>query len=316
MTGLTGRRSGGLERVMLLHSFRPFSSVPAAHLAGLADLTTDRFFPAGTAIHREGTPVEEIHYLIDGEVEIRRRGRTLRRLGARSIIGGLAALAGLQDTADVIAVRDATTLCLHREDQFDLFDEDFELLVQAVRAVTGAFLDTRRGAGPGAGFLAAGPAAAPRRGRLDLVEKLTQFRRSALYGSARVEELAQLARDAPEVRFSAGETIWARGAPAMSHLLLVSGEIGALAAATAGDQRFRLTDGAVAGALDSLAARPRWFDATAMTDVCAIQVQVGTLFDVFEDHVTMALGVLQVLAAGALRLRDEPPQLDGIADVA
>lgn len=311
------RRPGGLERVMLLRSFGPFHAIAPAHLAALAELATDRFFPAGAIIHRAGSPVEEIHYLIDGEVEIRPMGRgALRRLGPRSIIGGLAALADARDTTDVVVVRDATTLSLHREDQFDLFDEDFELLVQSVRAVTGAFLDARREAGPGAGFGAARLPYPARRRRLDLIEKLTQFRRGALYREAGVEELAQLARESPEVHFTAGEPIWACGETGTSHLLVVSGVIQGVATGATGEQRFSLTSESVAGALDSLATRPRWFSATALTDVLAIEVQAGALFDVFEDHVGMAIRVLRVLAASALNLRDEEVPLDRIADVA
>jgi CRP-like cAMP-binding protein len=313
---LSERRGGGLERVMLLRSFGPFRAIAPAHLVGLAELTTDRFFPAGATIHGAGAAVEEIHYLIDGEVEVRRSGRTPRRLGPRSIIGGLAALAGVQDTADVVAVRDATTLCLQREDQFDLFDEDFELLVQAVRAVTGAFLDARRSAQRRSRSRLRDAPTGPARQSLDLIEKLMQFRRGALCKGAGVEELARLARESPEVHFAAGEPIWASGEPGTSHLLVVSGMIRGVSIGAAGEQRFSLTSGSVAGALDSLAVRPRWFGATALTDVCAVEVQAGTVFDVFEDHVGMALDVLRVLATGALNLRDGQTPLDRIADVA
>ena len=68
-------RRVGLERMMLLRSFPQLAEMPPVHLAAMAELSEEQFFPAGSEILAEDRPVRKIHYVLDGEVELRRRGR-------------------------------------------------------------------------------------------------------------------------------------------------------------------------------------------------------------------------------------------------
>ena len=128
------------------------------------------------------------------------------------------------------------------------------------------------------------------------------LRRSVPYADARLEALAELARESPEQRFAAGELLWREGDPSGYGLMMVAGVVEGVAGA--GRQRFRFSSRSVVGGLDSLAARPRWFDATALVDTVAIKVPTGALLDLFEDHVDMALDLLRVMAGEVLALRE------------
>jgi CRP-like cAMP-binding protein len=85
--------------------------------------------------------------------------------------------------------------------------------------------------------------------------------------------------------------------------MMVAGVIEGVA--EGGRQRFRFSSRSVVGGLDSLAGRPRWFDATAVADTVAIRVPTSGLLDLFEDHVDMALDLLGVMAREVLGLRDK-----------
>ncbi|HWM89080.1 MAG TPA: cyclic nucleotide-binding domain-containing protein [Kofleriaceae bacterium] len=299
-------RRAGLERMMLLRSFPQLAEIPPVHLAAMAELAEEEFFPAGAEILAEDRAVQQIHYVLEGAVELRRRGRPTRRLGSRSVLGGLAVLAGTSDQPQVVAVEDTTTFSFTQEDQLDVFEDNFELLVGVIRAVAGEFIDARRAAGPGAGFEGDAEGAPIPGQPLGLVEKLAVLRRSVPFGEARLEALAEVARESPERRFAAGERIWSAGDPAGHGLMMVAGVVEGVA--EGGRQRFRFSSRSVVGGLDSLAGRPRWFEATALTETVGLVVPTGALLDLFEDHVDMAMDLLRVMAGGILALR---AQIDG-----
>jgi CRP-like cAMP-binding protein len=303
---LEREQRGGLERVMLLRTFPAFAELAPSHLAVLAELALERSFPAGSEIHPEGLPVREVHYVLSGEVEIRRRGHLVKRLGPRSVIGGLAALARLRDGYQVVAATDATTFSFSHEDQVDVFEDNFEIMTGVLRGVAGAYIEERREAGAMAGFEDEEPDPGPLpQQALGLVGKLAVLRRTTPFDLAEVEALAELARDSPERRYPSGATLWQTGDPSGASLLVVAGVIeGRVPGA---DQRFRLGPGSIAGGLDSLAGRPRWFDAVAASELVGLEVGLAALLDVLEDHTGMAMDVLRAMASGVLALRERTP---------
>ena len=290
------------ERVLLLRALPHFADLDPAHLATMADVAEDRFFPAGAEIRPEGAQVGHIHYVIRGQVELRRGGQVVRVLGERSVVGGLAALAQVRDAAQVVARTDVTTFSFSQESQHDVFEDDFEVLSRIMRTVARGFLEARRAAGDDGGFRPDDESAPLPRTRLGLVDKLAFLRRADPYNAARIEAVAELADESPEVRLASGEELWRAGDPSGSSLVMVAGVVAG--SADRGRQRFRFSTGSVVGGLDSLAAMPRWYDARAATDVVGIQVDHGVLLDLLEDHTEMAIDLLRVLASSLVALRE------------
>jgi len=288
---------------MELRAFSAFAALAPAQLAVLAELAEERFFPAGARLQEEGAPVREIHYLIEGEVEIRRGGRAVGQIGPRGVINGLAALAGVRRSHEVVALAETTTLSFTHEDQIDVFEDNFEILVGVLRDVAGALLDARA-AGP-SGELEPPPAAPPIPPAPDLaltlVDKISALLGAAPYDEAPLEALAELAREAPEVRHAAGEQLWAAGDESGWSLAIVSG---CAAEAAGGAQQHRFIAGSMAGALDSMAGRARGFDTVAETDIIGLRIESGALLDLLEDHTDMALLLLHSMARELLALRE------------
>jgi len=286
---------------MKLRAFDAFADLAPAQLAVLAELADERFFPAGTLIQAEGTPARLIHYLIEGEVEIRRRGRPVRRLGPLSVINGLAALARVLRGHEVAAVADTTSLSFTHEDQIDVFEDNFEILAGVLRGVAGALLDARALTGPAPGREP--PPTPPAADRpLGLVDKITALRRAAPYDDAPLEALAELARESAEVRHPAGERLWSAGDESEWSLVIVAGCVSSVVDAGAAQRRFAA--GGIAGAVESMAGRPRGFSAVAETDVIGLRIECGTLLDTLEEHTDMAVGLLHSMARDVLALRE------------
>lgn len=296
----SGRGDGGdLERVMRLRAFEAFADLPPAQIAGFAKLAVERFLPAGTVIQPAGTPAREVHYLIEGEVELRRAAHPAQRLGPRSVINGLASLAQVRRSDEVVAVTDTTLLSFTHEDQKDVFEDNFEICRRVMRAVAAAYLDAQLAAGPAAGQATTSEALLVPTS-MDMVDRIAVLRAATPFDRAPLEALAELAQYAPEVRYPAGQRLWNAGDEAGWGVAVM---IGCLSGSADGVRReLRFPAGTVAGALDTLAGRARWFDAVSETEVVALRIEANPLFDLLEDHTDMALQLLGSMARGVIAL--------------
>src|SRR5258708_3467785 len=78
-----------LQRVLFFKRLPNLADLPAAELTVIADHAGERFFSKGSLLLREGEPVGAVHLIVEGEVEVRRRGKSLGRVGPQAGLGGL-----------------------------------------------------------------------------------------------------------------------------------------------------------------------------------------------------------------------------------
>lgn len=284
---------------MRLGAFPVFADLDPAPLAALADLGRETFFRAGATLQRKGVPARDVHYVVEGEVEIRPRSGPAIRVGPLGVINGLSALAGVARSDDVVAVVDTTTLSFTREDQADVFEEHFEILVRVLREAAGAHLDALREDRQDAAAPER-PVRPSNRVTSGLASRLAALRAASPFDGAPLEALAELARDAPEARHPAGERLWRAGDDPGWSLAILSGQVAGI---VDGGGELAFGPGTAAGVLDTLAGRPRWFDAVAVTDVVGLRIDGGALLDLLEDHADMALRILRSIARDVIALR-------------
>src|SRR5262249_5733375 len=112
---------------------------------------------------------------------------------------------------------------------------------------------------------------------LDLVERIFYLRRLGGFSRSNVNALTALSRTRVERRFELGEVGLRAGEPARAWQGIVSGR---LACATPDGKRFCYGPGTIAGGIETLADRPRWFTATAETKLVTLEGDTDRLFDV------------------------------------
>ncbi len=293
---------GQMERLLILRSFPGFAELPPEMVNVLADNTRERFFPRGSHLFHAERPVEALQFVVEGRIELLRRGHRYRELGPRSAVGGIAAFARDLHGYDVIALEDCITLEQRIDDAVDIFEDHFPILRGVLRAVAHEVMQLRRHADDKAGFvetLDPGPAwpEAP----LDFVERMALIRDTMTFARTRVEAIADLAREAQEVRVSAGEDLWTEGDPSAEMYILICGTVDCR---TAEGQSFRFGPGDVIGALDALAAEPRWFTPTVRHDLLALRISNESMYDVFEDNFDIAMDLLEGMAKAVMAMSD------------
>jgi CRP-like cAMP-binding protein len=289
------RLAGRVERVLALRSFPGLAEVDPKHLALLADIARERVFPKGTALIVPGTPVPAMHLVRQGSVQVLVDRIPRRSYGAGAIIGGIAALTRDPKGQHVVAATETRTFEIDKDDFTDVLEESFSLLHSVLRGMLRAARDARRSIPVDAGFSAIPLTEEPARAssELGIVERAMFVRRLQTYGSARVEALAELAREMTVLRVSAGTELFRAGDPAPYSLLVYSGVV---SCETDTGQRFRLGPDSVVGGVDSISFDPRWYHATAETNLVALRADTEHLMDVIEDHPDMGLDMLRSAA--------------------
>ncbi len=290
------------QRFLFLRTLPRLAELPPEVARVLAANTDERYFPAGAYVYREGEPAMHMQYIVRGSVQIRRHGKPVRTMGPRTVVGGVSALAGDEQSYDGVALQDTVTLQIVTDDAQEIFEDHFVLLKGVVQGTSREVIAARRQLGPGAGF---GPSAPPMKcpdRPFDLVEKMAFLRKTMSFGESQIDAIAELAQEVSEVRLRRGEHLWEIGDKSTYFLMPLCGTVECHAEDP--EQHFTLGPGDAVGSLDAVADEPRWFQARVGGGLIALEIDVDALYDVLEDHFGMAMSLLRGMAVGMLRLYD------------
>lgn len=111
----------------------------------LTETGTRERVSSGTVLVEEGTPVDRIFLVLDGELAVTSAaagGRELARLGSGEVVGELSFLDSRPPVATVKAAGDASVLAIPREELSDKLEDDSQFAARFYRAL-GTFLAAR-----------------------------------------------------------------------------------------------------------------------------------------------------------------------------
>jgi CRP-like cAMP-binding protein len=291
-----------VERILLLRQVPLFGSLAEERLAIFADEARERRVAAGEELLREGMPVSAIHVIVQGEVVLLRRGAALHVAERASSVGVFDWLTG-RAMVTARAARSTTTLEIGAEALRTILEDNFDVVVHLFEAVGRVVIERRLALDADAGYpeprsTLSSAISAP----LGLVQRTLLLRSTLPFGRGSVEALADLARQAREVKHGEGASLWQTGARADHLLVLVQGSVECSAP---GGQVFRFGPGDTVGFVDCLGATPRWYAAVATAPTLGLRVDLEDLFDVLEDDFELTLECLGAFATQAVRLLDE-----------
>jgi CRP-like cAMP-binding protein len=298
----TGPLLPPLERMLHLKRVPMLSGLPSAEVAVVADAASERFFPKGALVFREGEPVESVHFVVQGALVTNRRGVRLGRAGPGTGVGGLAVFSRDPLGSQVVAEEDSLTLELDRDAVAEVLEDRYPILQHILREMSRRAIDllTRFKLDPSAGIPDC-PVDVPPGGDIDLVSRIFFLRRMSVFRRSSITALAEMAREMAQVRFEPGTVLWREGEPSPAIFLLRSGWVRARGSSGVA---FRPGPGFPLGALEALGEVPRFYEAVTETPVVALQGPMGVLVDVFEDNFGMAMDYLAMLAQSTLRILD------------
>ncbi len=122
-------------RVELLRGLPLFEFCSKRDLRRIAALAVEREIEAGTELIREGEPAGEFYVVVEGEIDVRRRGRRVAKLSAGSFVGEIALLSRSPRTATVLAATPLRVLTISGRDFVGLLDAMPELWLKVARTL-------------------------------------------------------------------------------------------------------------------------------------------------------------------------------------
>lgn len=285
--------------------------MPAERLAVIAEHSEAWFFEKGSYLFREGEPITRMHMIVEGEVELRRHGHLLRRLGAHGTAGALSMMARDPEGYDALALADTTTLALGRDDTEDIFEDNFDILYAVLRTMAADIIEVRRESGESAGFGEDYLEGIDCHNRpMDLVERIFFLRKSMVVAQGRINAIADMARLAREKRWQPGDVMWKAGERAREITVLAHGTVACVS--DDGRQRFRFGPGDTIGGLGALAGIPQWYDAVAQEPVVGLVLDMDGVLDVWEDHIELPMELLRRMSSFMLSLLERTHHPDHV----
>lgn len=123
------------SKVDLLHRVPLFAHCSGRELRAIARIATQQTVTEGHDLIREGEPGDAFYAIVDGEIEVRRRGRLVARLGPGSFVGEIALLSRQPRTATVTATAPLVVLAIADTDFVELLDRKPELWLKVARTL-------------------------------------------------------------------------------------------------------------------------------------------------------------------------------------
>jgi CRP-like cAMP-binding protein len=145
------------------------------------------------------------------------------------------------------------------------------------------------------------------------VQRIFHLRRTIGLERSYIDELAELARAAREVRVPHGTPLWSIGERADHLLIVVRGNV---TGRTREGGVFHFGPGDIIGNLDTISGEPRWFDARVESEsesesgLVGLTIDSEAIVDVWEDHPELGFAFLRMLSRLILELRVRAAQLD------
>jgi CRP/FNR family cyclic AMP-dependent transcriptional regulator len=102
-------------KVELLRGVPLFSTCSKRELGEIATLADELSFPAGATLIQEGRLGHEFFVLVDGEVDVRAKGRKIKSLGDGAFFGEMALVSSRPRNATVTTTRRVRVLVVHEQ---------------------------------------------------------------------------------------------------------------------------------------------------------------------------------------------------------
>jgi CRP-like cAMP-binding protein len=122
-------------KIELLKQVPLFSHCARKQLAAIASLADLVEVPAGTRLIREGALGRECMVIVDGAVEVRRKGRKINTLGPGDFMGEMALISRTPRNATVTTTSDTSLLALTEAQFWRLLEETPEMQTRVIKAL-------------------------------------------------------------------------------------------------------------------------------------------------------------------------------------
>jgi CRP-like cAMP-binding protein len=263
-----------LRSIGWLEDLDTSSSQSLAEQLGAMDVTD------GTLVQEESEPLDRVLLVRSGRLSVQQDGRERIATPEQPVV--LLQALSQRDSGLRIRAQGRTRLFTLRTNAlWEALEEDFNLLVHSLKQLASTIGTTH-------GAKAMRTDVHEDIGSTDLVSQLIWLRRTEALSNAPVRAVSALARRGRFDEARSGTTLWPMGAAATSTCFVLSG--------TLIEGRHICRAGAFVGEMEALAERSRSFPCVASEASRLLWLDVGTIWDVLEDHFSLCRHLLARLS--------------------
>ena len=125
-----------VEKILFLADVPMFEHVAASELAKVAEITDEVVVPAGEAVFREGDFGDALFIIVEGQIRITLRDRTIATLGDRQYFGEMSLLDGEPRSATARAEVDSLLLRIRQADFHRILARNFDTALAVIRTLS------------------------------------------------------------------------------------------------------------------------------------------------------------------------------------
>jgi CRP-like cAMP-binding protein len=260
----------------------------------LGESMREVFFDAGAVLYEEGSAADDLYFIMQGTVALRREGMPDLVFGPNSVVGIIDADLDRPHARRAVALTDVEALALRAEDRLEVLEDNFEqtralILFTAERVhelvLGSAAEDSDKSPEPGPEL---GPEPLP------LVERVLLLHDTAAFKRAGIQALVSLSPVADEFRIRSGDTLFRAGEITGVFFVVARGSIELEHENT--KRRRRFGPGSIVGGSAAFGDVERLYTARALCDSVLLRLREEAFFDVMEDHFDLARSVLGYIA--------------------
>jgi AAA family ATP:ADP antiporter len=295
-----------IEKIVILKKVNIFSQTPDETLVDVAGVLTEVRLGAGETIFEKGDQGDSMYVVVDGRVRVHDGDRTLNILTEGEVFGEMALLDPEPRVAAVTAVEDTRLLRLEQEPFYELVEERMEVARGIIQVLSRRLRDmvhdlAELRAHPEA------PQAEPKaihrprikdsyavQADLSLIEKVIILKTVDILAGTPDSILAEVATLLKDVPLGAGDTIFEKGTPGDCMYIIVSGHV---RVHDEGHTLNYLGEGDVFGEMALLDPEPRLASVTATEDTRLLRLDQGPFYELMEDRIEVARGIIRVLSS-------------------
>lgn len=283
-----------LDRALFLKAQPYLEGLSPNVLATLASYSEEQFYPVGTRIRAAGSPIERIHFLGSGEVEISQpglAGSDGMRIDAPGAVGLAHHFARTVQAPAVHSIVDTLCLEIATIDLDQILEDQFSLLLEIARTSCGHAIENFKELGENRpseiGFETTDHGETPV--QLDLVQRLARAKSAPFLRGTNLTVLGELIRFATPRTVQKETVLWREGDPIDRMVLILDGSF-----RTEGKfGRCHAPSGATLGAWEILAESPRFEGWVAEETSRILSIHKDLFIDLLEDHFEFAEAYLQ-----------------------
>ena len=219
-----------VQRELFIRSFFPVKP-PERVTNQLVATMRDVDFPAGAVIFRAGDPPDQLFFISSGTVRLEAPGEKPWIFETASVIGILDAGLRRPRKRTCIASTNVHAIVIDFEDYAEIMEDNFDFAKTTMMTAAGALHQLSLGLPPERVFAppeVENPAGVEvlREGRaLNQIERLIVLHNARYFLGAPIQSLVTLAKLAKEERWSAGQTLFSPGEPALAIRIVASGTV-------------------------------------------------------------------------------------------